>query len=385
MKSISIKTSIIVLVIMLFTACNIKIKPNVVHPDDYLSEKEHSKEIYKKNVSTMWINPFNFSHTDFGKLILVSIDNHPKIKTVELVVQNNDKGAFVVVYYHNGMVETYPNPNLSINRKYLKPNKDWKIMPERDFEFVLDNTSKGINFKLKVSIRENTKISISIKENSSQTKQYSFLAAIGADLSEVKRFPLIYLRKAGFVPVEKTKTSFKVNDIEMELTKVPIDVENQSCYKTVFSFSPQAFFWNEERDTILNLTTTYDKHNLQSTNLEYLPTLNNGHTEIKAIVYKTEKHNVKYTFSPVFPDINALKNGMDVKGKFTINVDEIEGVIGGSYKIEKNNDKIIIYIEPEKCWQPMPGKDWVSAYHYKAIINPISKEKYSIKSEWTIN
>ena len=88
---------------------------------------------------------------------------------------------------------------------------------------------------------------------------------------------------------------------------------------------------------------------------------------------------------PEFPDINALKEGVDLMGKFTIDIDEIEGVIGGIYKIFKQKNKIEIYFEPEKCWQPMPGKDWVSAYKYKAVINQISNKQYHIKSEWTIN
>jgi len=50
-----------------------------------------------------------------------------------------------------------------------------------------------------------------LRENQADVKRYSFLAAIGADLSEVKRFPFIYLRKAGFIPVEGTEVSFEID------------------------------------------------------------------------------------------------------------------------------------------------------------------------------
>ena len=229
---------------------------------------------------------------------------------------------------------------------------------------------------LDIIIKNNTHISISVNNNSTQTKQYSFLAAVGADLSDVKRFPLIYLRQAGFLCLDDTKIDFKINDITMQPTKVPIKVENRSCYKTVYSFSPQAFFWNEERDTILNLTTLKIIKN-QSENLKYLTTVNNGYSEIKNIIYKTENHKAKYNFMPKFPDINALKEGVAICGKFTIDIDEIQGVIGGIYKISKHNNQIEIYFEPEKCWQPMPGKDWISTYKYKAIINAKSGAKRS--------
>ena len=91
------------------TGCNIKIDSQAVNPKEYLKADNTPAEVYQKNTKGHFYNPFNFSHTDFGRLMLISIDDHPKIKTVELVVQNDNKGAFVVVYYHNGKVENYIN------------------------------------------------------------------------------------------------------------------------------------------------------------------------------------------------------------------------------------------------------------------------------------
>ena len=45
---------------------------------------------------------------------------------------------------------------------------------------------------------------------------------------------------------------------------------------------------------------------------------------------------------------------------------------------------ILIKFEPKKCWQPMPGKDWVSTYIYNSIIKIISNDSLNIKSEWII-
>ncbi len=92
------------------TGCNIKLDSHAVDPKEYLKADNTSAEVYQKNAKGQFYNPFNFSHTDFGRLILISIDDHPSIKTVELVVQNDNKGAFVVVYYHNGKVENYIQP-----------------------------------------------------------------------------------------------------------------------------------------------------------------------------------------------------------------------------------------------------------------------------------
>jgi len=369
---------------IIFSGCNIKIESHAIDPDEYLKADNTPDEVYQENTKGFFYNPFNFSHTDFGRLMLVSINDHPEIKTVELVVQNDNKGAFVVVYYHNGKVENYINPLLSIDKKYLVPNADWEIAGEQDFDFVFEDTQKGINFALDFTIKNGQRIKIKLRENHADTKRYSFLAAIGAELSEVKRFPFIYLREAGFIKVEGTEVSFEINGKKMELTKVPIKVEGQKCFKTVYSLTPLPFFWNEERDIYLSPEKITDTNKYQKDNAAYFFIDNNGYKEIERITYKANGHSASYRFSPSFPDIASLKTGYEIKGKFCLGVDDIDGVIGGIYSVINTNGEIAIDFHPEKCWQPMPGKGWVSAYRYHAKIKSIADDRFKIQSEWTV-
>jgi len=369
---------------IIFSGCNIKLESHAIDPEEYLKADTTPAEMYQKNTKGHFYNPFNFSHTDFGRLILVSIDDHPKIKTVELVVQNDNKGAFVVVYYHNGKVENYINPLLSIDKKYLVPNVDWEIAGEQGFDFVFEDTQKGINFALDFTLKNEQRIKIKLRENHADTKRYSFLAAIGAELSEVKRFPFIYLREAGFIPVEGTEVSFEIDGKKMKLTKVPIKVEGQNCFKIVYSLTPLPFFWNEERDTYLSPEKITNIQKYQKGNAMYSFIDNNGYKEIERITYKANGHSARYRFSPSFPDFASLKTGYEIKGKFCLGIDNIDGVIGGTYSAINTNGEITIDFHPEKCWQPMPGKDWVSAYRYHAKIKSTADDRLKIQSEWTI-
>jgi len=364
--------------------CNIELASRAVNPEEYLKADNTPSEVYQKNAKGQFYNPFNFSHTDFGRLILISIDDHPEIKTVELVVQNDNKGAFVVVYYHNGKVDNYINSLLSIDKKYLVPNADWKIAGEQDFDYFFEDTQKGINFALDITIRNGQRIKINLRENNADAKRYSFLAAIGADLSEVRRFPFIYLRKAGFIPVEGTEVSFEIDGEKMELTKVPIKVEGLKCFKTVYSLTPLPFFWNEERETYLSPENIIDTQKYQKDNAMYSFADNNGHKEIERITYKANGHSASFRFSPSFPDFASLKTGSEIKGKFCLGIDDIDGVIGGTYSVIKTDGEITIDFHPEKCWQPMPGKDWVSAYRYHAKIKSTAGHRLRIQSEWTV-
>ena len=111
---------------------------------------------------------------------------------------------------------------------------------------------------------------------------------------------------------------------------------------------------------------------------------NSGFQEIKTITYNVNKHKSTYRFSPPFPLISVMKKNTEVNGKFSLGIDSIDGIVGGEYFVKKGNEIISIKFEPKKCWQPMPGKDWVSAYKYNSIIKILSIDSLNIKSEWII-
>ncbi len=377
MKNTKLLIPLLILIVSFFLGCNIELEPNAVNVREYLDKGVTSLDIYDNTAEKVFISPFNFGHTDFGKLILINIDDHPTIKTVELVVQEDEKGAFVVVYYHNGKVENYINHSVTLNEKYLRPNSDWEIAGTQDFDFTFNNTKQGLSLTLDIQIKTGAHINIKIKENRQALKHYSFLAAIGADLSEVKRFPFIYLKEAGFIPVENTDIDFKIDDKLMEITKVPISVESEKCFKIVYSLEPLPFFWNEKRNGNFEIENKID-------NVEYEFFDNSGFQEIKGITYNANKHKSTYRFSPFFPSISAMKNNTEVNGKFSLGIDDIDGIVGGIYSVKKEKGDILIKFEPKKCWQPMPGKDWVSTYIYNSIIKIISNDSLNIKSEWII-
>jgi hypothetical protein len=375
---------LLLLTVIFYTGCGINLDPNAVDANKYLKAESTPAEVYEKSDKRHFLNPFNFGHTEFGKLILVSIDDHPEIKTVELVVQHDNKGAFVIVYYHNDKADIYTNPHITIDKKYLEPNPDWNIVAEQDFKFTFEDTNNGIDLLLDIMINGDHRIKIKLNARQKDEKRYSFLAAIGAELSDVKRFPFVYLRDAGFVPVEGTEASFEIDGKEMKLTKTPLKVEGRKSYRTPYSFTPLPFFWNEEQEDYLSPEIITGTKSHQKGNAVYSFADNNGHNEIERITYNVKGHSATYRFAPSFPDIGALKTGSEIRGKFCLGVDNIDGIVCGSYSVIKANDEIAIHFLPKKCWQPMPGKDWVSAYRYHAKIKTADTNKYKILSEWTV-
>ena len=373
------------LVASMVTTRGMRLSPLAVDPGKYLRTCKMPQDIYEKSGTELFYNPFTFNHDDFGRLILIRIDGHHEIHAVELIVQDENKGAVVVVYYHNGKVENYLNQLFSSEKEYVKLDKNWKIIEDQEFEYIFKDTPKGINFDLDIKINGERRIKINLQENRKEEKRFSVLATVGAELREVKRFPFIYLKEAGLIPVEGTEVSFELDGRKMELSKPPVKVEGKHRFRSVFSFSRLPFFWNEEQDSYLSPEKLDNTQTFMKGNAVYSFSDNNSHKEIETITYNAHGHSSSFRFSPAFPDIASLKAGSKINGKFCLGVDDIDGVIGGKYSVINRDGEISIDFQPEKCWGPIGNKNWVSAYHYHAKLKLAEDNKFKLQSNWIVN
>jgi len=369
---------------ILFQTCSMKLLPYAFEEEDYLKNRSLSSDIYQENSEGVFYNPFNFSHDDCGRLLLISTNEHTEIETVELIVQDNNKGAVVVIYYHDGRVENYISCEYSSNKEYVKLDSDWEIIGNQDFDFVFTDTPKGMVLKLDVTVRNGTTIQIDIQENCSKPARYNVLATIGDELHQVKRFPLIYMNDMTILPADSALVSFEINGEVMAVPKIPIKVEGKTCYRIIYSLERIPFFWNEELEGEIKLYKIIG--NTLPKELEgYTFSASKEHKEIESIVYQVDEHTVSLKFLPAFPDVVALKDGAKITGKFSMGVDEITGVIGGIYSVRKAGGQIEIDLKPELCWGSVGKKNWVAKYSYNARIVPAPDNKLEITSEWTVN
>ena len=87
-------------------------------------------------------------------------------------------------------------------------------------------------------------------------------------------------------------------------------------------------------------------------------------------------------FSSPIPDIILLKDNTEILGHFSLSVDEVKGIMGGIYSVKKDNDSINLQINPQKGWQPMPGKLWIKTYLWNCDMK-IVEDILQVKSKWS--
>jgi len=372
-----------IITLFLFQSCSMRLLPYAIEEDDYLKKKSFGSAIYQASPGNLFYNPFNFSHDDCGSLLLITTNDHPEIETVELIVQDNNKGAIVVIYYHDGRVENYISRDYSSNKEYVKLDRNWEIREEQEFEYVLKDTPDGLVLKLDITVNNGNTIKIDIQENRSKPTRYNVLATIGDELQHVKRFPLIYMNEMAILPVDSSSLSFKINGEMMAVPKIPINVEGESCYRIIYSLDRIPFFWNEEQEGEIipyNIIENTPPKELEG----YTFSASREHMEIESIVYQVDEHTVSLKFLPAFPDVSDLKDGTKTRGKFSMGVDETTGVVGGIYSVRKAGGQIEIDLRPEKCWGSVGKKNWVAKYSFNALIVPAPDNKLKVRSEWTV-
>lgn len=115
---------------------------------------------------------------------------------------------------------------------------------------------------------------------------------------------------------------------------------------------------------------------------EYQIESSNGYAAIQSVKSTYNHKQMKVTFYPALPDINALKEEIELGGNFSFDADSIKGILGGSYHLQKKGKTIQFTIHPTDGWQPMPGKNWMSTYLWSAQIN-LLENSMSINGRWS--
>lgn len=367
---------------------NLKIKPSIVNHDKYLDSKENSIEIYKEDSNGTFISPFNLSFIHINRLILINFENDPVFNGIELqIIKINSKERPIVIMFKNDeSQDVYYIDKESMDQhrsatKKLLTNPTFNLIEKIEYKYKMD--TKGLDAYLLIFDKSGSKVEFKFRENKKDRKLYAMLAPVGASTLEPKYFPYLFLEKFGIVVKKNTEIFVKINENTRAISEFPVRVEGDFVYLVRFSLDPILGYWNEEFNGNLIPINAKSKLMIMNEGIEYNLKDNNQHFEIKSISKEDQLgHKIFFEFSPAIPDLENLKENIQIKGKFSSGTNERTGLFAGIYEIEKKEETVVFIIKPTKAWQPFPGKSWVSNYIWKAIINLQDSEKIVMKSEW---
>ncbi len=361
---------------------------NPVNEEKYLVNKMNNPSVYKEE-SNNYMYPiikFKDEQVIIDKLCLIDFHGDTIYKGIELqqVKQENSTYYIVLMARQDAATDIYYTKNLKINGDRYKSLLNKVTLNEVDSMKVdFDVTEKGIDVYLSLKDRKNRIIEFKIKENKNKRDSFGLIAPVGIMSENPNKFPIIYLKKFNMVEQKHTDIFVKINGKDLEPIKLLPLCNFKRVYLARYSYFNNIKELNNDYTGVIEpIKVTKDIDEIRVDNCIYSILINNGHTEIECIKSIDSISEMKITFSPPIPNIISLKDNAEVQGHFSISVDEVKGIMGGVYSVKKNHDSIVFQINPQKGWQPMPGKLWMKTYLWNCDIKIVG-DKLQVKSRWS--
>lgn len=362
---------------------------NPVNEEKYLGDKKNTSSIYDGE-NNKYIYPlikFKSEQMKIQKLCLIDFEGDPIYKGIELqqIKQDGDI-KYIIFMTQDKQVDIYYTSGLRITEDDYKSLMNKVTLNEIDsIKVSFEVNEKGLDVYLSLNDRQNRSVEFKIKENKNKIDCFGLIAPIGNMSENPDKFPIIYLKKFNMVEQKGTEIFVKIDEKSLKPVKLFPLCNFKKVYLARYSYFNNIKELNNDYIGIMEpVEVTKYVGEINIDDCIYSTTQNNGHTEIKNVKIKDSNSEMKITFSPAIPNIISLKDNTEIKGHFSICVDEIKGIMGGVYSINKSKDTIIFKINPQKGWQPMPGKLWMKTYLWKCDIK-IVDNKLQVKSKWSRN
>ncbi|WP_315117406.1 hypothetical protein [uncultured Clostridium sp.] len=361
---------------------------NPVNEEKYLGDKKNNPSIYEigKNKYIYPLIKFKDEQVIIEKLCLIDFEGDTTYKAIELqqVKQENLIYYIVLMGRQDGESDIYYTKGLKIDGDKYKSLLNQVTLYEVDsMKVQFDVTEKGIDAHLSLRDMENRIIEFKIKENKNKVDSFGLIAPVGSMSDSPDKFPIIYLKKFNMVDQKHTEIFVKIDGKALKPIKLFPLCNFKRVYLARYSYFNNIKELNNDYTGIIEpIEITTDVDEIKIDDCIYSININNTHPEIKCVKKIDSNSEMKITFSPPIPDIISLKDNTEIRGHFSLSVDEVKGIMGGIYLVKKSNDSIKLQISPQKSWQPMPGKLWVKTYLWNCDIK-IVDDILQVKSNWS--
>jgi len=364
---------------------------------------QHSPNIYMNGSDERVFSPFRLVVDPMERLLLVNFEKDPDEVYLGFEPQVFDdeihgKGLLVIGWRVDGRVDVYHQSSLLLDKDtYDITGKGLADMVERPLDGALfEIGERGIRVNIRFEDKSDRWVQLRITESHPKKREpFGLLAPMGQAAEKPSAMPLVLLHDFYFVRKKHTEIEIKIGEKIHQPDSMPLPLDWTSMYFSRYSPDPLILTFNPAQDAPLEPVALQDNGGGYVKSNQYEFSLNDDKLEIVRINALYLHHQVRLNFSPAFPQINMIKDGADVSGKFTLTGHPSTGKITGEYKVSKYDGNIQIRLAPTGGWQPNEKKwslrflytvakifkNWPKTYLWKGEI---SKDEDGLKlvSKW---
>ncbi|MDP4087983.1 MAG: hypothetical protein Q8930_01780 [Bacillota bacterium] len=361
-----------------------------VNEERYLGSRTNPGHIYE-NGSGKFIYPvikLGDKQVHLDKLCLVDFKGDTIYKCFELqqVTQGMDTHYLVLSYRKDNETDIYHTKGFKGEEEGYKSLLNKVTLMELDsIKVKFEVAESGADIWFSFVDKENRAIEIKIKENKERNDSFGLIAPVGNASEAPDKFPVIYLKKVNMVQMKGTEIFVKINGEDMEPIKLVPLCNFKRAYLSRYAYAINIKELNNDFEGVLEpVEADGSSEEIPVDNCIYSINMNSGHPEIESVRAAEPGSEMRISFSPPIPDIVSLKDNIEIRGRFSLSVDEIKGIMGGVYSLKKTGVSVNIKMNPRKGWQPMPGRLWMKTYLWDCDMK-LLQGSCQVKTRWYRN
>lgn len=365
--------------------------PRVVEPAEYLAGLSSDPTIYGDDRASSFVAPFDMSFEPLRKILLVNF-NDPVYEGIEMQTFDGSDGKealMLMLYRRDQRVDHYWTANYAMDDEHRRQRSALLNTPAFHgawpLEYHLTVTGGGLDVAAKIRDVDGREIAFSLKETGSAPGYGAILAPVAARSLEPDAFSLVFMHDFTLVRVKNAQARVVVGGEERAIEKLPVFFPGPRAYLLRYSLRNVAGRWNvRAQATLAAIPVSLGDSSAADGAFKYDLAWTNGHPEIRTATARSGDHAMRLSFGPPLPDLAGLRDGARVDGRFTVDVNEVQGVIAGEYRVQRSGESVQLEIHPVEGWQPpmASGAPWVRSYRWKAQLSPAPDGRLQLKAKW---
>ncbi len=361
-------------------------------------------DIYREDMSLVALSPFELQIDPMKQLLLLNFDDDPDDIYLGFEPQLFDdavhgQGLLVIGWRVDGYVDVYHQPGLALDSAtYSIAGKGLGDMLERpmtDAHFEI--TASGVDCFITFEDKLGRPVELRVVEHGSKArKPFSLLAPMGDAATNPKALPLVFLHGFYFVRKANSEVSLKVAGETRKPGSLPVPIDGSRVYFLRYAHQPVIATWNPAHDGPLAPLELLSSDKAQRNGVQYDLVSNQGQLEIAQMLLPYQEHEVSVQFTPAFPNLLSLRDGLEMEGNFSISAGNLAGRVSGEYSLKRQNEEVSVHIRPSGGWQPNENKwsvrfmyqmvptftNWPKTYEWTAVLNIGNPAQVTMRSSW---
>ncbi|MFW5709778.1 MAG: hypothetical protein ACOCX5_06130 [Chloroflexota bacterium] len=349
-------------------------------------------------------SPFTFHYGHIERLLLINFTGDPDTVYVGFEPQIvNDpvkgKGLLVIAWRQDGTIDVYHQPQLTLQREDYDivgdGLSDFIVCPFDDAQFLIGE--RGVDLNIEFTDKKGRTVRLHINEqNRRRRKPFGLLAPFPGASKKPPSMPLALLYDFYFVRRARTEISVEIDGRQHQLDMLPAPIDGSRVYFVRYSPDPFIVLFNPAYDGPLPVQSFQVGDSPELNGAIHEVQASGEHAAIKALRTSSQRHQVRLSFTPAFPDLLHMQDGIDLKGTWHMDLEKAIGYISGTYHVQRSSDRITIDMHPSDSWHPRITKlsvwfmfkvvpifkHWPRSYHWHADIDLNQAETPHLSARW---